>query len=386
MTDNFPTQTINRNQGQPITLRHLFQKENGNYVNFDPNVRSSDNLLYSIPEHQRYESWEKEKKEKLIDSTFRGYTIGGIILTTHTRNGVVKYDIEDGQSRLSVLHKFHNNKFRFENMYFKDLTLDQQNRFLNYTITPEILTKVDGQTEDDFQQDIWMMFERAQIRVALTNQDTYWNRKTTPGVMFAEELIQEYSVNENCLLGTNEYGDKKRTILPEFCAMIGAVLYGNYDIPFRFQYANLYKSINDEQKIKVRNFLTHYYSIIDRAENVNIETTTYKQSYAKCTQFWGSVCMDWLEVVNSGETQENMDASIREQCTKWIDIITISRRSPNFIKKGKTLYNGLRSASKQNTTSKDVRKRLERVNRFYSDKEGCTNEHGIQWVVANNTE
>ena len=304
----------------------------------------------------------------LIDSLFRGYTITGLIISQHISNGKLRYDIEDGQTRLSVLQKYHNNEFEFCGLTFDELPEEQKNIFLNYSISREILTPIRGRSVDDFQQDIHNIFERLQMGKALTDADKYWNRSDQPGVEFANQIIEEYKDNDHNYFGTKTYSSKARSVLPEFCAIIGAVLYDQYGPAYRFQWENIKKNISDHQKRIIRTFMNHYLDIITEAENANIPNSN-KQAYNKCSKFWGSICMDWKNDNNTLEDQKN----------KWVNIIKISRNSPNFIKGSQTLYNGLPKSAKQNTTNEAIQTRLQRINDFYSNKEHFTDVYRIEW-------
>jgi hypothetical protein len=65
----FPEKTIIREQGESITLRKLFEKNNDDeYILFDYKIRNVINLPYNIPDHQRHPQWSKDKMISLIDS------------------------------------------------------------------------------------------------------------------------------------------------------------------------------------------------------------------------------------------------------------------------------------------------------------------------------
>ena len=53
----------------------------------------------------------KRKKEELINTIFKNYPISSIILSQKIYNDGVVFDIEDGQTRLSILQEFYDNKF-----------------------------------------------------------------------------------------------------------------------------------------------------------------------------------------------------------------------------------------------------------------------------------
>jgi hypothetical protein len=365
---------INREQIGAITLRQLFEKNaDDKYILFDNKERRSDTLKYSIPDHQRHPSWNIIKMKSLIDSVFCGYTITGIILSQHIRNGSIMYDIEDGQTRLSVLQEYYDDEFEYHGHKFSDLNDEQKNRFLNYSLSRELLTPAPGNNE--FEQDIHNIFERLQQGKPLSNADKYWNRSDTPLVTFANELIEQYKDKDKNYLGTKTYGSKYRSVLPEFCAMITATLNSekNNDIygpAFRFQCKYINRPIGQNRKQLVIGFMNYYMNIINNAESHQIETPN-KQTYNKCSKFWGSILMDWK---NRRETN-----TLSRQRLKWIYIIKISRASPNFIKGAQTLYNGLPKGAKQNTTNEAIKARLRRINDFYNNKEHFTNQYRIEW-------
>lgn len=374
--NTIPKTSVIRELLSPITLRELFEKDESDiYMHFDYEKRKSDTLLYSIPEHQRYPQWNKEKKEMLIDSIFCGYTITGVILSEHIRNGKKMYDIEDGQTRLSILQMYHDNTFKFNGYKFYELSNTDQNRFLNYKISREVLSPVSGNA-NDFQEDIHHIFERLQMGKPLSNADLYWNRSDTKLVVCANTLIEKYKNIENNYLGIKNYSSKKRSVLPEFCALITSIINDDnladiYGPAFRFQNKYINDEITTEQFKKIIDFMNYYTHIIITAESHPIESPN-KQSYNKCAKFWGCIVMDWK---NTNEVN-----TLKKQKDKWIEIIKISRASPNFIKGAQTLYNGMAKGCKQNTTTEANRSRLQRINDFYYNKDHFTSEYGIKWI------
>ncbi len=362
---------INREQMGSITLRQLFVKNaHGKYILFDNKERRSDTLVYSIPNHQRHPNWNKRQMNDLIDSVFCGYTITGIILSRHVRNGNIMYDIEDGQTRLSILQQYHDDGFEYNGHKFSDLNDEQKNRFLDYNISREVLSPAPGISIDEFEENIHTIFQRLQQGKVLSNADLYWNRLKYPGVKFANELIEQFKDKDKNYLGTKTYGSKSRSVLPEFCAIINAILYNQYGPAFRFQFKYICLPIANANKQLVISFMNYYMNIINNAESHQIETPN-KQTYNKCSKFWGTILMDWK---NKSETN-----TLSRQRFKWIDIIKISRASPNFIKGAQTLYNGLAKGVKQNTTYEAIETRLQRINDFYSNKEHFTTQYRIEW-------
>ena len=174
-----PKEEIKREEPTSITLSELFEydKVTKSYTKFDSRARPSSNLLYRIPKHQRFPQWNKEQKWGLIDTVFRNYTMSGIVLSEKKvmKNGKMEnyYDIEDGQTRLSILQDFHACRFALSNdLTFDDLDLEDQKRFLDYNITKEIIQN-NSRTLEDYDNHIHEMFERLQGGKRLTDDDKY---------------------------------------------------------------------------------------------------------------------------------------------------------------------------------------------------------------------
>ena len=107
MNSELPTKVVKQEVLTPISLREMFEKDDdGEYIVFDSYKRFNDTLEYCIPEHQRMPQWNKDNKEKFIETIFYGYPIGTITLSEYRKeDGNIKYNIEDGQTRVSVLQQ-----------------------------------------------------------------------------------------------------------------------------------------------------------------------------------------------------------------------------------------------------------------------------------------
>ena len=139
-----------------IFLREFFQKDDdGNYVNFDANQdRNNSNMKYRIPIHQRYNKWTSDAKRDLIESIYMNYATPSIILSRHSDGETNFYfNIEDGQSRFTVIQDHLDDKFKFNGKLFRICLSMLQNRFLDYcfptSITNPHRTRADNTTIDD---------------------------------------------------------------------------------------------------------------------------------------------------------------------------------------------------------------------------------------------
>jgi hypothetical protein len=407
---SIPESTVKR-QNHPITLGELFELDEHRLPKMfnSEDDRNSTSLEYRIPEHQRYPSWTPDKKQKLIDSVFRNYTMSGFVVSEHIDllRGEKYYDFEDGQTRLTILQSFYNNKLMFNELYYDDLSHVQQQRFNRYKISLEILSK---SNPDDIQ----IMFERLQEGKPLSDEDKYWNRKNKKLVKFVHDSLELNSIIiNNIYMSPQGYGDKKRGRLGHLCGFISGIINGPDYITSCFGVQCLGRNsdrqdfpngmldleITPERFTKIVNFFKFYYDLIDTVytvlpiRNVDDEdpiwnylqtdddTSEYfnrreqmKKWYSLSASEGGMILWDYLDQSDAART-----LSVKKDM--WVEIINIGRISENFITKSKSLYNGLSPADKQNTHSDNYNTRITRIKEFYAaDDRGLYSEpKGIEW-------
>ena len=130
MADPIPSPVFERELGQ-ITIRELFAKGGDvSYLDFDATEdRSQTQKKYRIPIHQRFNRWSSDDKQSLIASIFLNYIIGNISLSRHPNDAMVFYfNIEDGQSRLTVIQEFIEDKFKLNSLLLDEIKVDGKKR------------------------------------------------------------------------------------------------------------------------------------------------------------------------------------------------------------------------------------------------------------------
>ena len=184
---------------------------------------------YRIPIHQRFPSWGLSKKQKLVDSVLRNYPMHGIIAVRRMVNRGLDieeyYDIEDGQTRMTVLQEYYMDKFACEvgensignGRKFSELTPSLTYAFVNYEVTLNIL---DGrQATDDNIGDI---FGRLNSGKPLGDNDKFYSRMTTPIMKRLETIKVHPELRDDFSRFIGAIGSgKTRTGLSDF---VGAVL------------------------------------------------------------------------------------------------------------------------------------------------------------------
>ena len=358
MTDVIPTTNITRSY-QYFTLGELFEKEENKdgsirKVNFDHNLRNESGLRFRIPEHQRFPQWKLEKQRRLVESIFKNFPMSGIILSKRIQDNTEFFDIEDGQTRLSTLQDYYDDKFSFEGYKFSQLPDNLRRNFERYKINVEII-------EHAKESEIYDIFENLQMGVPLKDYDKYWNRKETPLVGYALELIEkEYWPSD--YLGTSRgITSKERKRISDVCGFICAIVYGEHYITpsFRTQFDNLKKEISPENQRKIKKFLQFYKKLIDRCYSEKPKNVGERvRPFYNLAKELGMIIYEYYDDEFTETDEEKIDM--------WVYIINRDRIETDFMKGKKELWDGMTSAHRQNTSSDAIAKRVEKVRDTYS--------------------
>ena len=349
------------------------------YFDSREGTRNKSTLKFRIPEHQRWPRWGVAAQRKLVDSVFQNMPMQGITFSQHIdTNAPVGeqeyYDIEDGQTRLSILQAFYNNKFAwYDDRTFRELGPNQQQRFKSYKLNAEIIANA---TEDQIHE----IFERCQEGKPLRDCDKFWNRKKKSVVQFAYDLIRAGAPRwRHKYMGTSRFGTQNRARLSDVVGLTAAlVCEGGKDYitsSFRRLHPKLDTVVNAPAIHKIYTFLRFYFKIIDTAYmelplmeiQYSDHAGTIKTRNERRLQFWhiggylGMILWDYL-------LGDEVDA-VKQ--ARWVQIINIDRQVPNFMRGAQTLWNGL-SREKHGVTkngSKIIAARVERIRAFSASEE-----------------
>ena len=131
------------------------------------------------------------------------YATPSIILSRHNDGEMNFYfNIEDGQSRFTVIQEYLDDKFKFNGKLFSERTIHEQNRFLDYcfptSITIPHRTRADNTTIDDRH---FENFDRINRGKPMQTMISIGVRKINCLVQLAIQLIElcktEYPIHEN---------------------------------------------------------------------------------------------------------------------------------------------------------------------------------------------
>ena len=410
LSNSIPKSRIHR-QTVTKTLGCIFECNDDNIpIYFDSKLddRSNSDKLYRIPDHQRYPQWNSDKINKLIDTIFRNYPISNFTMTQKTDPNTMRsyYDIEDGQTRLSILQDFYMNRISYQTdtdmITFDDLPRSSKRAFENYTIIIDVISGKQEFSDEDLVDDISEIFERLQNGEKLKDCDLYWNRRHYPIIAYARELITKAYWQSDYMDTKRGITDKYRVNIPKVVSLIYVIKYFNlnrelkpeisgrktFSVSWRQQILEkdpsesenrLQRQLTDEDKLRVKNFLHYYNYIITRVyeeypkdtfkprEKVNVWCNNAKQL--------GMILYEYL--LNEEASVEDK----RKLQEKWIKIIMIDRVSPNFMYSGcKTMWNLLKNNEARNVYDKCLETRLHRINEFYSDPIKTSEKYGIEFT------
>ena len=386
MADPIPSPVFERELGQ-ITIRELFAKGgDGSYLDFDATEdRSQTQKKYRIPIHQRFNRWSSDDKQSLIASIFLNYIIGNISLSRHPNNDMDFYfNIEDGQSRLTVIQEFIEDKFKFNSLLFSELTDYDRNRFMDYKFSTDITTPSRNRGNSNMLLDdhYFVNFDRINKGKSLSDNDKYWCYKSKKLVEIAINLIEDSKLDYT-FMGVSKFGEKdkngkeERKPLEEFVTFISALVNNIYKKSYdrNCEYLDVKKS-NGEYYSQVdidyiNGFMEFYKSIHDtmleqmpprQREKVNVH-------FNNPGKFLGMIVMDYKDRSTTPDYKKDM----------WVNILNINRSSDNFMKEKNTLWNGFTDANRKNQEEENIRMRLNRVKEFYSNKQETSDNYHIEY-------
>lgn len=124
---------------------------------------------YEIPEWQRGEVWNTERKQQLIDSILRGWKLPKFYFVKWDDD---EYEVVDGQQRLTAIYEFFANELAlseesaaiFGGRYYKDLKQKASDAFDDFEIEYD-------EIEDASEEDLKQFFQRLQQGLPLTSSE-----------------------------------------------------------------------------------------------------------------------------------------------------------------------------------------------------------------------
>src|SRR5438034_995186 len=139
-----------------------------------PGQRALDKIYkrrhqYEIPEWQRGEVWNDERKQELIDSILRGWKLPKFYFLKIDDD---QFEVVDGQQRLTAIYEFFGNELElsgesakaFGGAFYKDLKPKFSDAFDDFEIEYDLI-------EDASEEELKQFFQRLQQALPLTSSE-----------------------------------------------------------------------------------------------------------------------------------------------------------------------------------------------------------------------
>jgi hypothetical protein len=129
-----PQQFMNFNQSG-VSIDELIRPRHG-YSQKDYPWAKKMLGKFPLPEWQRDSVWLVSQKISFINSVYRGYDLGSIVINGYVErenDTLIKFSdcLIDGQQRIETMLEYTNNKFKVHGCFWNEITTSDQRRFLS---------------------------------------------------------------------------------------------------------------------------------------------------------------------------------------------------------------------------------------------------------------
>jgi len=312
-----------------------------------------DDKEFRIPIHNRFPQWKTSKSEDLVDSIMKNYPIHSIMTSQHVRNGFVCKDIEDGQTRLSVLQNYTQDKYTWNGLKYSELTEEARSKFNCYEVRVEVIGKTRNMSEETFNTEIHRIFERLNSGRPLSGNDKYHlYRSSSPVIMFALELKDSIEFRDYFKKYIGKIGEgKSRSLLSDTVGCVLALtrtdtsradcINTSYERNCRY----IHDDISETSRQNAIEFFRFYFRLLDDALT---SVASPKKCYGKLSGVLGLLLYGWIQ---DKEQVQHRDRDI------WKSYITLGLARGYH----DTLFSTLRPGDRRNLTSSSLKIRWELV-------------------------
>ncbi len=316
-------------------------------------------VLILDPDFQREYVWTTVYKKGLIESLLNGYPIPQIFLRQQLNEEDLKKEklqVVDGQQRLTTIFNFINNKFPVDGeldtddlskvsneMFFKDLTKQQQKNIYNYQFSV-----VELEVDDD---EIRLIFSKMNNNVMKLNKQEIRNAQY-PGVF--SDIINTISKDQEIvkLLIKNKVinnGDIKRQKVQETLSISYLFMekLEPMDITPNFL-DDIYQKKNNEdlddeiESLKLKVYIMKALICIEALDDIGLRGKYYFQLFALLVNKKGFRKKE--EIINYGKSLKAAIQKIKTNKDKWEEFQpTHTRKAISFRKTNQILNEFLES-------------------------------------------
>lgn len=298
--------------------------------------------------------WRKKKQQvELIDSIFHNFPLGNAILNKVYDNPDdtdAWYDIYDGRHRIETIWKFVNNEFRYNGVFYKDLSAADRKTF-NERKVP--VTEITFDIETPAERQVCTLAEifiRLNKGIKLTDSDLCWANRDMPMIRTTLQMLDDYEPRIRAVFGGCDV--HSRTDLANWVALtIGMSTRSAANISTSYlRIADLATREPDIASIRAGfEALIHLY---ERANTESPVSVNALKAYRKV----GFVNAFFLADLFCPEHAASPGAIVN----KWIDIVNRIRTAGTSA----AMLSALKTKGAQNLNASKVSKVLEQVDTY----------------------
>ena len=304
---------------------------------FEPNEDTNMSASYTVPEHQRFFTWKPSQEYELIDTILKGFPMPSIILheAYDKERSKICYNVEDGQQRLTSVHRFINGKYTYNDKYYPcesviekglpQISLEDVRKLDNYQIP---VTVIKGILDIDTKA---LIFHRLNNGKKLSDADKFWSMKNTPIVSYTCDILKRESSR---IIGNFTITNKTRTGLTDGVGLVLGLSEGDDKITTSYEklYSFLKNEPNCEKVEKGMKFISEIYS---RVKDSGLELkSSQKRNLGKIL---GILVKEYNSITDENERSVKIEfwtdflkIVARNSTEFWNQIVTRSRRGANI--------------------------------------------------------
>jgi hypothetical protein len=316
---------------------------------FDSSVErggADDVKLYRVPQHNRFPQWNPEKGENLVDSVMNNYPIHTIMLSRYPSH----FDIEDGQTRMSVLQNYLKGQFTWNEMRYNELSVAQQTAFNTYETRVEILENM-GETEEEFDRQIREIFARLNSGKPLTGNDKYHLYVTSSPVLCTIMQIKEtaeFKPKFRKYIGGIGTGKTRKQLSDMVGAVLPLVLTSEIrtdciNTSYERNHCYLKSPITEIGIENVKAFFRFYFALLDEGLPIDMKRC---DKFGKLSGILGLLVYSWV-------TDRENTTSIHRP--RWLRYVTEGLNKDY----NKMVFQSLGAGDARNLVASSIRKRVE---------------------------
>lgn len=351
--------------------------------NYDPTYENKK-VQYRKPSYQRTQRRSNAWCIALVDSVFKGFSIGTLHMSEWSNESSIYYHIEDGATRLDALLRFKNNEFACMYGTFDELTTEQTIEFRCYQLSVLMQQRYNNSVcFDAYFSALNHNFSLLQDGNPLNSNDRYCAHFPDSENNFHGSQLILYTLDLVNRRFSNFFGEKlrvsmcnrdktKRKRTSDLVNFISAFLFGSQHGHGGFyKHVPLLENILDEEELAEG--IQRLQIITD---TIIVALTKYPRQnreriysiFGKLGKYVGSMLVD---------LEDRPDQSIDDFQSLWVFFINESRRKYNQGHKtwdNDEVYATLTMGQRRNNNRSDYRCRLHCIHAYVALNKHVTSE------------